>query len=182
MSAPGGLLDQAPVCAGLRDGAVGGFQALRRWQFFWDREPRATLCRHEPSFHVGEDRKLAERPNWEKQGYCLELCFIPLEMTVLYFYVNNSQQRGVCEGAGSGTHKRSRDTMLCFHVNSRTVACGRSKTSVSPRGKLPVNSELLYLNTLTCPSKPDLKNHILHEDFGITPARRPPCQLCASTI
>lgn len=24
-------------------------------------------------------------------------CFIPLEMTVLCFYVNNSQQRGVCK-------------------------------------------------------------------------------------
>lgn len=99
---PRGLLDLAAGVAGVGQGersrSYGATMTVKVLLYSRIASLKATFSREMPSFQKGEDMKLAERSNREKQIHCLELCFIPLEMTVLYFYVNNSQQRGVCKG------------------------------------------------------------------------------------
>ena len=68
------------------------------------------------------------------------------------------------------------ETPYCVFTSTMyTIACsGSKKTSVYPRGGLPVNCKLvpLYL-----PLKTSFENHLFHEDLGITPDLCHPCQL-----
>lgn len=71
---------------GVRGGGVEGLcEDGKSLVFFWNCKLRVTFCREVPSLQMGEEVKLAESSNQEKQIHCLELCFIPLEIDRIVF-------------------------------------------------------------------------------------------------
>lgn len=80
----GGLLSQAQGVRGEKWRSRGLCEAVK-FGFFWDCKLRVTFCRKCLSLQMGEEVKLAESSNPEKQIHCLELCLFTLEIDRIVF-------------------------------------------------------------------------------------------------
>lgn len=114
---------------------------------------------------------------WEKQIHCLELCFIPLEMTVLYFYVNNSTVWNL-QGGEKRILINEVEIPYCVFVSTvYTIACSGSKSKCVSTRRATCSFGASSSSLSHLPFNTYWKITPFHEGSGIAAAQRQPLQL-----